>query len=115
MVAAVRTRFAPSPTGPLHMGNARTALFNYLFAKKEGGVFLLRIEDTDKERSEKKWEKDLLENLTWLGLAWDEDLLRQSERTGIYKEALQALFREGKAYYCFCTQEELEALRQDQI
>ena len=115
MVAAVRTRFAPSPTGPLHMGNARTALFNYLFAKKEGGVFLLRIEDTDKERSEKKWEKDLLENLTWLGLAWDEDLLRQSARTEIYKEALQTLFQAGKAYYCFCTQEELEALRQDQI
>ena len=115
MVAAVRTRFAPSPTGPLHMGNARTALFNYLFAKKEGGVFLLRIEDTDKERSEKKWEKDLLENLTWLGLAWDEDLIRQSARTEIYKEALQTLFQAGKAYYCFCTQEELEALRQDQI
>ena len=68
----MRTRFAPSPTGPLHMGNARTALFNYLFARKEGGTFVLRIEDTDKERSLPEWEKDLLENLHWLGLEWDE-------------------------------------------
>ncbi|MDO8655100.1 MAG: glutamate--tRNA ligase family protein, partial [bacterium] len=98
MATGIRTRFAPSPTGPLHMGNARTALFNYLFARKEGGVFLLRVEDTDKERSEKKWEEDLLENLTWLGLAWDEGPFRQSERTDIYKEALQTLFQKGKAY-----------------
>lgn len=97
------------------MGNARTALFNYLFARKEGGVFLLRVEDTDKERSEKKWEEDLLENLTWLGLAWDEGPFRQSERTDLYKEALQTLFQKGKAYYCFCTEDELEAVRQDQI
>ncbi len=97
------------------MGNARTCLFNYLFAKKEGGVFLLRIEDTDKERSEKKWEGDLLENLTWLGLAWDEGPFRQSERLSFYKNALEKLFKEGKAYYCFCTEEELEALRQDQM
>ncbi|MBI4123174.1 MAG: glutamate--tRNA ligase [Parcubacteria group bacterium] len=115
MATGIRTRFAPSPTGPLHMGNARTALFNYLFSRKEGGVFLLRIEDTDKERSEKRWEEDLLENLTWLGLAWDEGPFRQSERVDIYKEALQTLFQKGKAYYCFCTEDELEALRQDQI
>src|SRR3989344_4895685 len=94
----VRTRFAPSPTGPLHMGNARTALFNYLFAKKEEGVFVLRVEDTDKERSAPEWEKDLLENLHWLGLEWDEGPsapgqctgefgpYRQSERTKIRSE-----------------------------
>ena len=148
----MRTRFAPSPTGPLHMGNARTALFNYLFAKKEGGVFVLRIEDTDKERSSPEWEADLLENLRWLGLEWDEgpscekgvncfapgqrdgredvakgDLnapgkytgefepYRQSERTGIYKQYLQQLLDQGKAYWCFCSAEDLEAQRQDQL
>ena len=119
----VRTRFAPSPTGPLHMGNARTALFNYLFAKKEGGVFVLRIEDTDKERSEKKWEEDLLENLKWLDLEWNEGLekggpyepYRQSERTKIYKQYLQQLLEQGKAYWCFCDPTELEAQRQDQL
>lgn len=126
----MRTRFAPSPTGPLHMGNARTALFNYLFAKKEGGVFVLRIEDTDKERSAPQWEKDLLENLHWLGLEWDEGPAfakataseegefgpyRQSERTKIYKEYLEKLLQEQKAYWCFCSAEELEAQRQDQL
>lgn len=110
----VRTRFAPSPTGPLHMGGARTALFNYIFAKKEGGDFVLRIEDTDKERSEQKWEQDLLENLQWLGLEWDEEIIRQSERTQIYKEYLEKLLKEEKAYWCFCLTEELEAQRQDQ-
>jgi len=119
----VRTRFAPSPTGPLHMGNARTALFNYLFAKKAGGVLVLRVEDTDKERSEKKWEEDLLENLKWLGLTWDEGVekggpyesYRQSERTELYEKYLKKLLEEGKAYYCFCTEEELEAQRQEQM
>ncbi|OHA66872.1 MAG: glutamate--tRNA ligase [Candidatus Wildermuthbacteria bacterium RIFCSPHIGHO2_02_FULL_47_12] len=123
----VRTRFAPSPTGPLHMGNARTALFNYLFAKKEEGVFVLRVEDTDKERSAPEWEKDLLENLHWLGLEWDEGPsapgqctgefgpYRQSERTKIYKEYLEKLLQEQKAYWCFCSAEDLEAQRQDQL
>lgn len=119
----VRTRFAPSPTGPLHMGNARTALFNYLFAKKSKGVLVLRVEDTDKERSEKKWEEDLLENLKWLGLEWDEGVekggphepYRQSERTELYEKYLKKLLEEGKAYYCFCTEEELEAQRQEQM
>jgi len=121
----VRTRFAPSPTGPLHMGNARTALFSYLFAKKEGGDFIIRVEDTDKERSRPEWEKDVLENLEWLGLSWDEGPTkaedrgefgpyRQSQRTGIYKEYLKKLLEEKKAYWCFCTKEELEAQRQDQ-
>ncbi len=97
------------------MGNARTALFNYLFAKKEGGVFVLRIEDTDKERSAPEWEKDLLENLNWLGLKWDEGPIRQSERTEIYKQYLQQLLEQGKAYWCFCSEEDLEAQRQDQL
>ena len=107
------------------MGNARTALFAYLFAKKEGGDFVVRIEDTDTERSDPKWEKDVLDNLEWLGLNWDEGPgaiedkgsfgpYRQSQRTGIYKEYLKRLLDEKKAYWCFCTQEELEAQRQDQ-
>ena len=107
------------------MGNARTALFSYLFAKKEGGDFLVRVEDTDKERSEKKWEQDALENLEWLGLHWDEGPTstqdrgelgpyRQSERTSIYKEYLEKLLQEKRAYWCFCTAEELEAQRQEQ-
>lgn len=110
----IRTRFAPSPTGLLHMGNARAALFNYLFAKKENGVFVLRIEDTDKERSRKEWEEDILENFRWLGLEWDE-FYRQSERTELYKKYLTRLLEEGRAYYCFCTAEELEAQRQHQL
>ncbi len=110
----VRTRFAPSPTGPLHMGSARTALFNYLFAKKEGGLFVLRIEDTDKERSKPEWEKDIIESLEWLGFKWDE-FYKQSERINIYKKYLEQLLNEGKAYYCFCSEEELEAQRQDQM
>ncbi|OHA63095.1 MAG: glutamate--tRNA ligase [Candidatus Wildermuthbacteria bacterium RIFCSPHIGHO2_01_FULL_48_25] len=119
----VRTRFAPSPTGPLHMGNVRTALFNYLFARNQKGDFVLRIEDTDKERSEKQWEDDLLENLKWLGLNWNEGVekggpyesYRQSERTDLYEKYLKKLLDEKKAYYCFCTEEELEAQRQEQM
>ena len=120
-----RVRIAPSPTGPLHIGTARTALFNYLFAKRYGGVFILRIEDTDLERSKKEWEKDIMEELKWLGLEWDEGPLlekegyigdfgpyRQSERREIYKKYIQKLLDEGRAYYCFCTPEELKAKRQ---
>lgn len=121
----IRTRFAPSPTGPLHMGNARTALFAYLFAKKERGDFVIRVEDTDKERSKPEWEKDVLENLEWLGLKLDEGPTttedkgsfgpyRQSQRTEIYKEYLEKLLTEKKAYWCFCPEDELEAQRQDQ-
>lgn len=122
MAEKIRTRFAPSPTGPLHMGNARTALFNYLFAKKHNGRFVLRIEDTDKERSKKEWEKDVTENLKWLGIEWDEGIeaesihgpYRQSERTDIYKKYIEKLLEEKKAYYCFCSHEELEAQKQEQ-
>jgi glutamyl-tRNA synthetase len=111
----VRTRFAPSPTGFLHIGSARTALFNYLFAKKNQGSFILRIEDTDRERSKPEFEKDILENLKWLGIEWDEGPYRQSERGEIYKKYLEKLLKEGKAYHCFCSEEELEAQRQYQM
>src|SRR5579875_1657868 len=114
-----RVRFAPSPTGFLHVGNARTALYNWLFARHRGGTFLLRIEDTDIDRSEARHETQLMEDLRWMGLEWDEGPgvegphapYRQSERLGIYREHTERLLAEGKAYRCFCTQEELEAER----
>ncbi|HCM36964.1 MAG TPA: glutamate--tRNA ligase [Candidatus Wildermuthbacteria bacterium] len=123
MDGKVRTRIAPSPTGWAHMGTARTALFNYLFAKKEGGDFILRIEDTDKERSQKEYEQDVLESFRWLGLEWDEGPekngkygpYRQSERTELYKKYLTKLLEQGRAYWCFCTPEELEAQRAHQM
>src|SRR3989344_5039603 len=111
----IRVRFAPSPTGHLHMGGVRTALFNWLLARHEGGKFLLRIEDTDKERSKKEYEKELLEGLKWIGLDWDEDFFRQSERIPVYEKHLRKLLDEKKAYWCFCTPEELEAERQAQM
>lgn len=107
----VKVRFAPSPTGPLHVGSARTALFNWLFAKANDGKFVLRIEDTDIERSKPEFEEDIKEGLSWLGLEWDE-YYRQSERSDIHKESLEKLLVEGKIYYCFCTKEELEVQRQ---
>jgi nondiscriminating glutamyl-tRNA synthetase len=114
-----RVRFAPSPTGLLHVGNARTALYNWLFARHTGGEFLLRIEDTDLDRSEARHEAQLIEDLKWLGLNWDEGPgvegphgpYRQSERLEIYREHTEKLLREHKAYRCFCTFEELEAER----
>src|SRR3989338_3782684 len=151
----VRVRFAPSPTGPFHVGSARTALFNWLFARQHDGVFLLRIENTDTERSTKEHENDILESLKWLGLTWDEgpsygaderglyaDLrgqktqtdteksqrnsassqrrsamghhgpYRQSERTKLYRKHLERLLKEEKAYYCYCSKEDLEAQKQ---
>ncbi|MDD2731734.1 MAG: glutamate--tRNA ligase [Candidatus Pacebacteria bacterium] len=110
----IRTRFAPSPTGNLHIGSARTALFNYLFARKNRGEFILRIEDTDKERSKIEYEEDIIDGLKWLGLNWDS-FYRQSERKDIYRKYLEKLLDEKKAYYCFCRKEELEAKRQEQI
>ena len=116
----IRTRIAPSPTGFLHIGTARTALFNYLFARKNQGSFILRIEDTDIERSDPRFEKDILESLKWLGIEWSEGPdnggdygpYRQSERLNIYADYLKKLLKEGKAYYCFCSEEELEDQRQ---
>ncbi|TSC51828.1 MAG: nondiscriminating glutamyl-tRNA synthetase [Parcubacteria group bacterium LiPW_41] len=112
---SVRVRFAPSPTGFLHIGGVRTALFNWLFAKKEGGKFILRIEDTDKERSEKRFEDDIIKNLEWFGIYSDEPIWRQSERTETYKNYLLKLIEEGKAYCCTCSEEDLEAEYQAQM
>ena len=108
----VRTRFAPSPTGSMHVGNARTAIFNWLFARHHGGKFVLRIEDTDVARSTRENEAKLLEDLQWLGIDWDEGPWRQSERGEIYQKYTQQLLDSGHAFYCFCTDEELSAKRQ---
>ncbi|MDO8430192.1 MAG: glutamate--tRNA ligase [bacterium] len=108
----VRVRIAPSPTGYLHIGTARTALFNLLFAKKMGGKFILRIEDTDLERSEKRFEEDIIQSLKWLGLDWDEGPYRQSERLDIYEKYLIKLLKDKKAYYCKCRKEDLEKERE---
>jgi glutamyl-tRNA synthetase/nondiscriminating glutamyl-tRNA synthetase len=116
----VRARFAPSPTGQLHVGNARTALFNWLFARQKRGVNVLRIEDTDVERSEARYETQLMEDLKWMGLDWDEGPdkggsygpYRQSDRMDIYRAHADRLVSEHKAYYCFCSAEELEQDRQ---
>ncbi|MEK7503383.1 MAG: glutamate--tRNA ligase [Patescibacteria group bacterium] len=111
----IRVRIAPSPTGFLHVGTARAALFNYLFAKNNGGKFVLRIEDTDIERSEPRFEKDIIESLKWLSISWDEGPFLQSDKIEIYTQYLDKLLKENKAYYCFCAEEELEAVRQDQL
>ncbi len=108
----VRVRFAPSPTGYFHIGSARTVLFNWLFARQNKGKFILRIEDTDVERSEPQYEKDILDGIKWLGLNWDEGPYRQSERLDIYEKYLKKLLDEDKAYYCFCSKEQLELDRQ---
>jgi nondiscriminating glutamyl-tRNA synthetase len=115
----VRVRFAPSPTGFLHVGNARTALFNWLFARQKAGIFILRVEDTDVERSSPEYEAKLKKDLRWIGLDWDEgpDVggnfgpYRQSLRSDIYKDYTQKLLNDGKAYHCFCSPEELEKER----
>ena len=122
MSAPIRVRFAPSPTGRLHVGGARTALFNWAYARGRGGKFILRIEDTDAERSTPEFERAILEGLRWLGLDWDEgpDIggphapYRQSERLERHKEYAQRLLLDGKAYRCFCTSERLETLRAEQ-
>ena len=111
-MSPVRTRFAPSPTGYLHIGGARTALFNFLHARREGGTFVLRIEDTDRERSTPEATQAILDSLRWLGLQWDEGPFFQSERTAIYQEHADRLLAAGKAYRCYCTAEELEARRE---
>lgn len=108
----VVTRFAPSPTGFLHIGGARTALFNWLFARHHGGKFLLRIEDTDKKRSTKEAIDAILDGLSWLGLKWDGDEIYQSARETRHAEIAHQLLKEGKAYYCYCTPEELQQLRE---
>ncbi len=111
LVATVRTRFAPSPTGHLHLGGARTALFNYLFARHHGGRFILRIEDTDRERSRPEFVNAILEGLRWLGLDYDEGPYFQSERHDLYRQKVEELLAGGHAYYCFCSPEQLEEQR----
>ena len=112
--STIRTRLAPSPTGWFHVGNARTALFNYLFSRHHNGLLVLRIEDTDRERSRKEFEDDILEQLSWLGLSWDE-FYRQSERLEIHKSYLRGLLESGKAFYCAHTKEELETEHKRQV
>lgn len=116
-----RVRIAPSPTGYFHIGTARTALFNWLFAKKYDGKFIVRIEDTDRERSKIEFEKDIIEQIKWLGLTWDEGVeaggdfgpYHQSERSDFYEKYLRQLIQRNKAYYCFCSAEELEIKKQE--
>jgi nondiscriminating glutamyl-tRNA synthetase len=122
MANEVRVRYAPSPTGHLHIGNARTALFNYLFARNQGGKFIIRIEDTDKKRNIEGGEESQLKYLKWLGMDWDEGVdkpgeygpYRQSERNEIYEHYYNQLLENGQAYKCYCTEEELEAEREEQ-
>ncbi|MCY8373130.1 glutamate--tRNA ligase [Bacillus haynesii] len=119
----VRVRYAPSPTGHLHIGNARTALFNYLFARSQGGKFIIRIEDTDRKRNIEGGEQSQLNYLKWLGIDWDESVdvggeygpYRQSERNDIYKTYYEELLEKGLAYKCYCTEEELEKEREEQV
>ena len=117
----LKVRFAPSPTGPLHIGGARSALFNYLFARHNNGNLVIRSEDTDLERSRREYEEEILESLKWLGISWDEGLqvagedgpYRQTERLDIYAEYTERLLESGQAYYCFCSEAELEEERQE--
>ena len=123
----IRVRMAPSPTGPLHIGTARTSLYNYLFAKHVGGTYVLRVEDTDLARGTDEWERDIIDNLHWLGISWDEgpqvaggdDIgpyapYRQSQRMDLYEGEADRLLASGSAYHCYCTPEELEAVRHEQ-
>ena len=108
-----RVRFAPSPTGQLHIGGARTALFNYLFARNQDGQFLLRIEDTDRERSKQEHTDQICDSLEWLGLNWDEELVFQSIRTERYQDVVDNLLEQGKAYRCFASRDDLERIRKE--
>ena len=108
------TRFAPSPTGPLHIGGVRTALFNYVYAKQNKGKFLIRVEDTDAERSKKEFEENILKGLSDLGINPDEPPVRQSERSELYKLAAEKIFDSGKAYWCDCSIETLDKMRKEQ-
>ena len=123
MSKQVRVRFAPSPTGPFHIGGARSALFNYLVAAHNDGTFVVRVEDTDQKRSTRESEENIKEALHWLGINWDEGIdvggdhgpYRQMERLDLYRQYTEKLLAEGKAYYCFCTPEELEAEKDEQM
>src|SRR6186997_2479570 len=109
----VRLRFAPSPTGYLHVGGARTAIYNDLLRQSWGGSYVLRIEDTDRARSDEAMTRQIQEALTWTGVAWDEGPFLQSERLARHKERAEELLAKDRAYYCFCTPEQLEPLRRE--
>jgi len=111
----VRVRFAPSPTGHLHIGGARTALFNWLFARHNKGSFILRIEDTDRTRSTEEYIGSIMEGMQWLKLDWDEGPYRQTDRFDLYRSYAESLVKEGRAYYCYCSAEELEARRKEAL
>ncbi|NEP55662.1 MAG: glutamate--tRNA ligase [Symploca sp. SIO2G7] len=110
----VRVRIAPSPTGNLHIGTARTAVFNWLFARHHGGKFIVRIEDTDQARSRSEYTQNILDGFTWLGLTWDEGPIFQSQRLELYRQAIQKLLDQGLAYYCYTSAEELKEMREAQ-
>ena len=114
-MSTVRVRFAPSPTGALHIGGVRTALFNWLYARNQGGAFVLRIEDTDQSRSTDESIRIILDGMRWLGMDWDEGPYRQTERMDIYREHIATLLKEGKAYHCYCTPEELDTRRKEAL
>ncbi|MDP3487276.1 MAG: glutamate--tRNA ligase family protein, partial [Bacillota bacterium] len=119
ILSKIRVRFAPSPTGHIHVGNIHTTLFNWLFCRHYGGTFVLRLEDTDLARSEKRYEEIIYEEMQWLGLNWDEgpDIggpfapYRQTERLDIYEQYADSLLKAGKCYPCYCTEEELAEAR----
>jgi len=111
----VRVRFAPSPTGKLHIGNLRAAIFNWLYARHHNGKFLLRIEDTDRERSKQEYTDYMLESLKWMGIDYDEKPVIQSSRVDIHQEIIEKLLQEGKAYKCYCTQEEIETRNKEKV
>ncbi len=110
----IRTRFAPSPTGYLHIGGARTALFSWAYARKMGGAFILRIEDTDQERSTQASVQAILDGLAWLGIDWDEGPLYQMQRMQRYKTVVDQLLEAGQAYYCYASRDELDLMREAQ-
>ena len=115
MPDSVRVRFSPAPTGYLHVGGARTALFNWLFARHHGGTFILRIEDTDVARSREEWITGIQTTMLWLGLRWDEGPILQSTRFDAYLAAAERLLETGRAYECFCTEDEVKQRNDDAL
>ena len=112
---SIRTRFPPSPTGHIHLGSIRTALYCWLYAKKQNGVFVLRIEDTDHIRSSKSFIEIIIDSLKWLGLNWDEGPYLQTKRFHRYNEVLETLLMNGYAYKCYCSKERIRALKEQQV